>query len=104
MRRRTLPALGPDLFSVGPASSAPVQGREPSVEVTPRPTPTIDLGDIARLIAGWSDAELEQLRIVVANEACRRGRSPPEEARCRALEADRTRAGLLARRPDPDNS
>jgi hypothetical protein len=102
-RRRTPPGSEPDLFSVEPAAPAPIQGKELSAEVAPRPTPARGAADIARLIAGWSDAELEQLRIVVANETRRRGHSPPEAARGQALDVGRTGAGPRVRRSDPDS-
>jgi hypothetical protein len=76
MPRRARPISEPDLFSI---ESVP---RTPMPPATP-PTPVaesleISPEDFGRMIARWSDDEVERLRGVVAVEARRRGLLPPE--------------------------
>jgi len=66
----------------------------------PHTKPGISIDDLGRMIAGWSDDEVEQLRIMVINEIQRRGlppvgsvRAPPSaiEAKSAAGQAVRQR-------------
>jgi hypothetical protein len=74
MPRRARPISEPDLFSIAtvprtPARAAPPPAAE-SLDFSPE--------DFGRMIARWSDDEVERLRGVVSAEARRRGLLPPE--------------------------
>jgi hypothetical protein len=78
MPRRARPISEPDLFSIEsvprtpppPATSPAPMSVAESLEISPE--------DFGRMIARWSDDEVERLRGVVAAEARRRGLLPPE--------------------------
>ena len=87
MPRRSRPAPEPDLFSLEPALAARAPPQEPPAAIVPDASRSLDVGDVARAIATWSDEEVEQLRIMATEEAQRRGlpsvhpmHSPPAAA------------------------
>jgi hypothetical protein len=81
MPRRSRPAAEPDLFSLDPAPSRPAPPAEPRAAILPDAEPATSVDDIGRAIAGWSDGELERLRVVVTSELRRRGLLRAEPAR-----------------------
>jgi len=81
MPRRSRPASEPDLFSLDPAPPRPAPPAEPRAAAPPGAEPATSADDVGRAIAGWSDDEVERLRVVVASELRRRGLPRAEPAR-----------------------
>ena len=87
MPRRSPPASEPDLFSLDRAPPRPAPPTEPRAAASPGAGPATSADDVGRAIAGWSDDEVERLRVVAASELRRRGlpradsaRAPPSAA------------------------
>jgi len=88
------------LFSLGPALPRPAPLAEPRAAILPDAEPATSVDDIGRAIAGWSNDELERLRVMVTSELRRRGllrvesaHAPPSAAEAKAKGA----AGQAAR-------
>ena len=78
MPRRARPISEPDLFSIETVSRT---AAPPATRPAPMPAAgSLDISpeDFGRMIARWSDDEVERLRGVVSAEARRRGLLPPE--------------------------
>ena len=69
MPRRSRPASEPDLFSLDRAPPRPAPAAEPRAAASPGAKPATSVDDVGRAIAGWSDDEVERLRVVVASDA-----------------------------------
>ena len=98
MPRRSRPASEPDLFSLDPALPRPAPLAEPRAAILPDAEPATSVDDIGRVIAGWSNDEVEQLRVMVANEIRRRGLLRVESAHAPPAAAEaKGAAGQAAR-------
>jgi hypothetical protein len=73
MPRRSRPAAEPDLFSLEPARPRLAPPAELKAASLPGPKLAISIDDLGQVIAGWSDAEVEQLHVMLTNEIHRRG-------------------------------
>jgi len=76
MPRRCRPAAEHDLFSLEPARPGLAAPAELTAAIPPDPKPTVNIDDLGQVIARWSDAEVEQLNAILANEIHRRGLLP----------------------------
>src|SRR5690242_7046997 len=105
MPRHSRPASEPDLFSLGPAAPRPAPPAEVQAAVVPDAKPAIRIDDLGRMIVGWSDAEVEHLRVIVTNEIQRRGLLTEEavHASPSAVEVERA-ASETVRQPKREGS
>jgi hypothetical protein len=92
MPRRSRPASEPDLFSLKPATPRPVPPAELQAAIVPDAKPAISIDGLGQVIADWSDAEVEQLRVMVTNEIHRRGLLPMEPVHASPSAAEVERA------------
>jgi len=99
MPRRSRPASEPDLFSLDPAPPRPAPPAEPRAAASPGAKPATSVDDVGRAIAGWSDDEVERLRVVVTSELRRRGLPRAEPARASPSAAGTGGAAGQAARP-----
>jgi hypothetical protein len=77
MPRRARPILEPDLFSIETVPRTPTPPATPPALMPAAGSLEISPEDFRRMMARWSDDEVERLRAVVAAEARRRGLLPP---------------------------
>jgi LysM repeat protein len=105
MPRRSRPTSEPDLFSLKPAAPRPLPPAELQAAILPDVKPAISIDDLGRMIAGWSDAEVEQLRVMVTNEIQRRGFLPaePMHASPSAAEVERAAGETVRQRKREDS-
>jgi hypothetical protein len=78
MPRRSRPASEPDLFSLEPALPKPAPLAKPEAMDLPDTKPGISIDGLGRMIVDWSNAEVEQLHVMLTNEIHRRGLLPGE--------------------------
>jgi hypothetical protein len=102
MRGRSRSVSEPDLFSIEPAPPALAPAAEAPSSVSRTAESTLTLSDVGRSLLGWSDDEIEQLRRMVTDEACRRGLLPAETARASAPAADLPASAQIVRRRRAD--
>src|SRR4051812_1821667 len=104
MPRRSRPASEPDLFSLEPALPKPAPPAELKAADLPDTKSAISIDGLGRMIAGWSDNEVEQPRVMVTSEALRRGLPAVESAHSLPSPADaQSPPGRVVRQPQPDD-
>jgi hypothetical protein len=105
MPRRSRPASEPDLFSLEPALPKPAPLVRPNAVGLHDTKFAISIDDLGRIIAGWSDDEVKQLRVMVTNEIQRRGllRVEPVHASPSAAEVERAASQAIPQRKHEDS-